>query len=62
MQTQELRQMLEAAKVQYRRLLEQALKDSEGQILELLQRHPGELTLNLQLQAGPKAPTESSSH
>ncbi len=53
MQQPTLQQQLGEIRRQYRRLLEQALKDSEPKLLGLLQQHQGQVTINLHLEAGP---------
>lgn len=52
MQTQDLAEQLERTKGQYRMLLEQAMKDSEAQLMELLEKLPmgQRLRVTLQLQ------------
>ena len=49
---------LRQVKEQYRKLLEQAMKDNEPKLLQLLEKSP-ELTLSIQLLAQPMG---SSSH
>lgn len=53
MQTQDLAEQLERTKGQYRMLLEQAMKDNEAQLMELLEKLPmgQQLRVTLQLQA-----------
>jgi hypothetical protein len=52
-ETQDLEQQLEATKGQYRALLEQAMKDNQPQLRELLEKLPKgqRLRVTLQLQA-----------
>lgn len=52
MQTQDLAEQLERTKGQYRALLEQAMKDNEAQLMELLVNLPRgqQLRVTLQLQ------------